>query len=351
MKNFYKILICTASIAVMTFMAACQKDVAQVGKAEYKSAAADVAQLSKLFEQQGAKTETFTLDADKGGVIVTEKGTTFKIPANAFALNQQEVVGDVTIRLKEIHKPADMVFGNKPTTTDRGQLLTSFGEFTIGAEQGGKPLALATGKSILASRPFKSVNGITKNQVQNWISTTKSPLSGAEWLLSPSNNSLNSLLRDSNEDLEMWIRDIDRVDREWYNWDQLPQSNASEGTTTVSVMFRANFNDRTDGGAEGHDLMLSAVYFKPDNTNGLYKFYERIREGNGLQVPAHYGHIVPIGVSGKILAYSIIDGQLFVEVKEVTITQDERAGRCILTVNPHAAREGEFANAVRSLNE
>jgi hypothetical protein len=255
-------------------------------------------------------------------------------------------VGDVTISLKEIHKVSDMVFGNKPTTTDRGQLLTSFGEFSIGAEQNGKALALATGKGILANRPFKSVNGIKKNQVQNWVSTTTSAVTGAEWLLSQSNNSLNNFLRDSDNDLEMLITSLT-----WVNWDKLNEDDAPNGRTTVSVLFESNFNESTVTAANRTDIMLSSVYFKPEGSNSLYKFYERMVGENGLQVCTAYGDIVPIGMTGKLLAYSIIDGQYFVEVQDVTITQDERARRCILTVNPHAAREGEFADAVRTLNE
>jgi hypothetical protein len=346
MKNFPKMLIGAALFAAVMFMAACQKDAAQVGTTAYNNAAADAAKLSLLFEKQGAKTEKFTLDAEKGGEIVSEKGTKFKIPSNAFSLNQQAVTGDVTILIKEIHKVSDMVFGNKPTTTDRGQLLTSFGEFSINAEQSGKTLALATGKGILASRPFKSVNGITKSQVQNWVSTTTSPVTGAEWLLSQSNNSLNNLLRDSDNELEMLISSLS-----WCNWDRINENDAPNGRTTVSVMFESNFNRSTETAVNRTDIMLSAVYFKPEGSNSLYKFYERIRGANGLQVSEVYGNIVPIGMRGKLLAYSIIDGQYFVEVQDATITRDERADRCTLTVNPHATREGEFAEAIHALNE
>ncbi|MEN9611483.1 MAG: hypothetical protein RLZZ628_2297 [Bacteroidota bacterium] len=312
---------------------------------------ASAEKITQFFAKQGVQTESFSLNAQKGGVIVTAQGTTFNIPENAFMdKNQRIVTGDVTILVKEIHKVSDMLFSNKPTVTSKGALLSSFGEFSIGAHQK-ESLELATGKSILATRPFKSVNGIAKSEVKNWFGDNSSARKGIEWL--PMQENLAKLGK--SEELEMVIRSL-----QWCNWDKLRKEKADEARTTLSVVFESNFNPKTNL-EDKEGVFLSGVYFKPENDNTLFKCYEYLnkaylvkyleplKEKNeeimGLGTYS-YGDIIPVGMRGKILAYSIIDEQYFVEVKEVTI---EAGG--FITVNPQPVEEKAFLQAVESLNE
>jgi hypothetical protein len=311
---------------------------------------ASTEKLTQLFAKQGAQTESFLLNAQKGGVIVSAQGTTFNIPENAFVdKNQQVVAGDVTILVKEIHKVSDMLFSNKPTVTNKGGLLTSFGEFSIGASQNNQTLQLAASKKMIATRPFNSVNGIAKSEVKNWLGDNSSARKGIEWL--PIQDNLTKLGKE-NEVLEMEIRSL-----QWHNWDKLRKENEGEKRTTLSVAFESNFNPKTNLDNK-EEVFLSGVYFKPENDNTLFKCYEFLNkeylekhlnekesELFGLGTYS-YGDIIPVGMRGKILAYSIIDEQYFVEVKEVKI---EEGG--FITVNPEKVDEEAFISAVKSLNE
>jgi hypothetical protein len=303
---------------------------------------ASTEKLTQLFAKQGAQTESFSLNAQKGGVIISAQGTTFKIPENAFVdKNQQVVAGDVTILVKEIHKVSDMLFSNKPTVTNKGGLLTSFGEFSIGASQNNQTLQLAASKKMVATRPFNSVNGIAKSEVKNWLGDNSSARKGIEWL--PIQDNLAKLGKE-NEALEMSIQSLT-----WYNWDKICKEQQKDGEkTTLSVGFESNFNPETQ--FDDHQaFFLSGVYFKPNDNNSLFKCYEPIMENekklSGCGTYS-YGAILPVGMQGKILAYSVIDEQYFVEVKEVTI---EEGG--FITVNPEKVDEEAFISAVKSLNE
>jgi hypothetical protein len=346
MKSFQKTILGTAFFCLMIFVVACNKDNNKMQPA-YQNAALDAAKLTKLFDKQGAKTELFPMDAQRGGTIVTAQGTTFKVPADAFVNAENRLVeGEVTIIVKEIHKVSDMIFGNKATTTNKGEILTSFGEFFIGAEQKGQKLELAVGEGILASRPFKSTNGIIKSQVANWVGDISSGRKGVEWLPMPNLNNNFSFNRDE-KDLTMLIQSL-----AWCNWDKLNADAAPKGRTTVSVLFESNFNDKTNGEASKEEVMLSSVFFKPSEQNSLYKFYELVEKSelSGLRVCQAYGDIVPIGMTGTLLAYSFIDGRIYAEVKEVVIGEGKEGG-FVTSVNPKEVSEEDFIKMVESLDK
>jgi hypothetical protein len=126
-------------------MTACKKDESNAGLSPAPVAAGHP--LDAFFEQDLADaTQLFTLNAAAGGTIIGPNGVQVTFVPGAFlAQDGAQVSGAVNVELVEILDVGHMVLMNKPTLgNDNGTLkmLTSGGEISITATQGGSALGL-----------------------------------------------------------------------------------------------------------------------------------------------------------------------------------------------------------------
>jgi len=142
---------------------------------------ADGEAMAAFMKNNGPAFETFTVSADAGAVITSSKGTSYTIPAGAFQTKAgADVTGNVTVSIKEISTPADMIFNNKPTLTRDGRLLASYGEFFIKAAQNNQDLQLKKDSGIKVAVKAKP-NG---QEIPMWSgdSTITTSISGYDYL-------------------------------------------------------------------------------------------------------------------------------------------------------------------------
>ena len=105
--------------------------------------------------------QSFSVNTSNG-LVTTASGTKVRFPANGFITDDGTTAsGNVSIRIKEIYTPADMIMANMPTTSN-GRLLESGGEFQIVASQNNKSLKLAPGTFIQIDFPTagRDMNGM-----------------------------------------------------------------------------------------------------------------------------------------------------------------------------------------------
>lgn len=141
------------------------------------------ASLEDFYENnRSAGIQSFLVNNTSGGLMTTEKGVKIHFPANGFVTESgTPVTGNVSIAVKEILTPAEMILNNMPTMSD-GKALESGGEFHIKVTKDGQSLKLAPGNYLQIAIPQRP--GINMNDMQvfngardadgnvNWIANT-----------------------------------------------------------------------------------------------------------------------------------------------------------------------------------
>ncbi|NSL90071.1 hypothetical protein ECE50_024765 [Chitinophaga sp. Mgbs1] len=292
---------------------------------------ADGKMLAALLGSHAAKTETFSVDAATGGVLTTAKGTKFNIPSHIFVTSGgAPVTGSVTISIREIRDVSSMILTDKPTTTSNGEILISYGEFFVQAQQNNQPVQLRkdSNDGIRVAVPAKPANGAREvpmwsgdttitytsngyNHINQPVSITSqvAAFKGVQWnqisnsfaLFNPSTGTMNFRL-------DSLIR--------WVNCDALAGDPGPK--TTVMAYFTNHFNNET--GASYGGEQPSMLFFKPRGRNTLIKFYNVIMQPAAGKEGFHsYQTSIPVGLQGTFLAISAVNGQYYAEQKDVTI--------------------------------
>lgn len=115
-----------------------------------------MAVFTDVFNPDSLPAQTFVIDAGRDTVLKGAQGTILRIEKNTFRNINNPVTGPVTIELKEVFNPADMVMGNLTTTAD-GKFLQTGGMLYVGAKADNQELYLTEGKSIGVETPTDSV--------------------------------------------------------------------------------------------------------------------------------------------------------------------------------------------------
>lgn len=331
----------TISLKTMTYLAAATMIFSSCRKNDSHEVAPDKGldgkMLAELFSKNAPKFEHFTVDGSMGGVITTNKGTKYNIPANAFmTANGGLVYGPVDISIKEMTNVSEMILADKPTITSNGQLLVSFGEFFVKAAQNNQDLFLKpkndTGPGIrvqVKANPRDNVaNGV--KQVPMWTGDTivVSTQHGFNYINQPAtatilqkvmpgvlwNQVQNSYAFFNGANGTMDFR-LDSLIR-WVNCDGL--ASMPNPKTTVMAYFTNYFNPETSANYGGEQP--SMLFFKPKNFNTLVKFYNVILNPPAGKEGFHsYQTSIPVGLEGTFLAISAVGGQFYAEQKSTTI--------------------------------
>ncbi|HEY4205866.1 MAG TPA: hypothetical protein VGM31_03595 [Puia sp.] len=322
---------------------------------------ADGEAMAAFMKNNGPAFETFTFNADAGAVITSSKGTTYTIRGGAFQTKAgASVTGNVTVSIKEINSPADMIFSNKPTLTRDGRLLASYGEFFVKAAQNNQGLQLKKDSAIKVAVKAKP-NG---QEIPMWSgdSTISTSISGYDYLnVAVTLNvqmSVNkgivwdqqttagyALFNGSNGTLNFSIDSL----VQWKNCDQII-SNPSDPKTTVLGYFASHYNAQTQQSYMGDQPTI--LFFKPHNQNSLIRLYDVI-----LNAPAgyegfySYQQSMPIGMQGTFLAISTVNGKFYADMKDVTIPAPSGSNNyTTFTFDPQEVSESTMVSLITSLN-
>jgi hypothetical protein len=283
-----------------------------------------------FFEANAPKYQSFTIDASTGGVITTTKGTKITFPAGVFKnAAGQAVTGNVNVSVKDILSASDMLLGNRPTEAN-GQMLTSFGEMTVKAEQGGQPLQLRNDSAvvIVPLAPKAGANGQVMRDIPMWRGDSLVTFSIQGW---NEDNTQVTLTQTGyiprginwNANGNFGMNNLDgtssfKLDSlgQWRNCDALYSDPRPK--TTLLGYFTNQYNPLTSTSYMGSEP--SMLFFKVKQQNTLVKLYNKITTNvAGKEGLMSYQNSFPIGMEGTFLAITFIDNKVYAEMKDVTI--------------------------------
>lgn len=286
--------------------------------------------LKSLFKDNGPQFESFVIDATNGGSLTTTKGTKIIFPAGSFVdKNNQPVSGNVTVFVKDILQPSDMILGDKPTIDAKGNFLRSFGELVVNAEQDGKELDLNdAGAEVIvplgARENAQQGNGIPiwhgdttvvvttfghnhLNQSTTVSNAVSAPVGviwqdlGTQGVSNPAGTQTSFVLDALGE---------------WRNCDAL--INGGGTRTTVLGYFTNHFASSTGSNYMGEEP--SMLFFKQRGSNTLIKLYNVILNAPaGKQGLLSYQQSFTVGIEGTFLAMTAQDGKYYAQMMDVTI--------------------------------
>jgi hypothetical protein len=307
----------------LTFTLCTKKDAAPTDAVSFKA----------FLDKNAPKAETFSFTATQSFTVTTSKGTTIVFPASSLLDETgKPVTGAVDVSVKEVQKPSDMLFADKPTVlqdANTGAMLISFGEIKVDAMQNGKALKIRDTVGLNVNMAFVPnaaqirqmpmwkadtiattvTSGLNSEGIKTTVTTTVPAMKGATWA------SLTPLSAVTNPTTNTATFKLDKLG-EWRNVDVL--SSDPRPKTTILGYFTTNFNNETTTTYQG--FSPSSLFFKPKGQNTLVKLYNIIVTPTaGKEGFYSYENTMPIGMEGTFLAMSMIDGKYYADMKDVVI--------------------------------
>jgi hypothetical protein len=360
------------SIAVLLLLGSCTKqmknDPSNLSDAKLNAnvlaAAPDPsgAKLHEFLRANGPAFETFNVSASQGETFTTKSGKKYTIPRNSLVKpDGSPVTGIVTIAVKEISNASGMIFADRPTATNTGKPLESFGEFFVVAKQGTTTLKLRADSAIKVQAPAKPndqrvpmwngdttvTRDISGYNYLNQLITVSMQISankGVDWKQVTNPASAYALFDGSNGTLNFRLDSLIK----WTNCDRL--YNNPNPKTTVLAYFNSNYNPATGASFGGEEPTM--LYFKPTGVNSIIKFYNTIfTPPAGFEGFLSYQNTIPIGQSGTFLAISSIGGLFYAEQKTVVISAPAPGlNYTTITFNPAPVTQAALIALISSMN-
>ena len=307
-------------------------------------------------------TETLTVNlTQKTPSVKTAKNTQITIPNNAFQNKKGEIaVGYITLIVRELHKPSEMLLADKPAMTTEGGILKSYGEYYISAFQNNEPLHLRENIALTLTTPInnkdnsgniplwetdstrkKAYSGLNQNADRITVEQAITKISGATW----HTNGEKATINDQN----LMTFQITKLNT-WVNCDMLKPLE-TDNLTTVLVYFNQNYHPSVS--TDLFEQQPSAVFFKPDGFNGLIKFYNPILTNEPSKQGFHsYENAIPVGMKGKLLAFTTTNGRYFISLQTVIMPEPALGKRFVsFTMQPIEVSKAQFLETIRWLDE
>lgn len=294
-------------IAVLMMTLACQKEVSEeVGQSAIKI-------IDDFHQKNRNEVQTFSSSAISANVITTAKGTKIHVPANGFVTQDgSPVTGNVTVSVKEIYTPGEMILNNMPTTSG-GLLLESGGEYEIKVSQNDDVLKLSPGNFIRIDIPSAATN----MQGMQVFNGTPDADGNVDWSLNT--NPGNVVVRDS---LLFAGASLFADDINWINCDKF----INDPTVTFTAY---------PGNAPGNDSTNVFVHLTGRNTVVKMNWTIGLSQFESDKLLATPSTIV--GISAK-------NGQLYASITPVNVTNGAS-----ITMNFAAYTEKELKDRLSKL--
>jgi hypothetical protein len=285
--------------------------------------------MQEFFQKNAPAFESFTINAQTGGLLISSKGTRYSIPANSFTdANGNLVTGTVDVSVKELSKASEMILSNKPATTGNGSVLQSFGEFQVIAAKSGNVLKLKTDSAIRVQVKPNNIGAVMLQEMPLWrgdssVEITRNGFNDDNQPTTVSHNfmmprgitwsQIAATMASFNGGYYNFK--IDSLVR-WSNCDAL----ASQPGTPITVLgyLGDKFNTATGGSISSSEP--SMLFYKSRNVNTMVKLYNVIMTPTpGKEGFLSYQNSFRIGGQGTFLAISAKGGKFYADMQDVTI--------------------------------
>ena len=272
--------------------------------------------MEELHRQLGPTSMSFTVDAEAGGAI---RGSSIALEIGPGVI--RGATGPVTVELREFQTVGDMVRGDRPTMTDRGELLESSGAFELEArDAAGDPVDVLE----LANVKFRKWPEARSDGMGAWVAAPEAPAWAQPAPLDrirPKTDAGSYLFN------SLPFGGIGRYSA--YNCDAI--ANLATDRMTLKIQLAPEL------------VAEAGVFFLPDGVNTAAKLYTK-----DLSLPGFvsYANMMPVGVRGKLIVVALDDNRYYLyhdDAFTIPAGTSNGSGReATLLIAPVEVPEAEF---------
>jgi hypothetical protein len=251
--------------------------------------------LEDFYKKNQSSFQSFSISSSSGGTATTSRNIKVYFPANGFVTNEgSPVSGNISIDVKEIFTPSEMILNSMPTMSG-GLPLESGGEFQIKATKNGESLKLSPGKFLRIQFPSTQSINMNGMEVFNGVADSRG---NVDWSLNT--NPGNFVVRDSMF-LVGTTASLFCDKTEWINCDKF----INEPVVEFSVVpANAPSNDSTN------------VFVHLTGRNSVVKM-------NWTQGLSYFNSGKLLAVPSTIIGISVKNGQLYASITPVIVRNGE----------------------------
>lgn len=301
---------------------ACKKD------KNNRNSAYSAKEFTALF---GPQAQRMQINASISNTFQLKGGTKITIPAGAFKLNGVTVTGDVVITAAEFLKRSQVVFSGTNTNHISGAPLESDGFIFLNASVNGTNVDKQLSANIQIAVPTTNTRA-----TQIWEGVEKvGDANQMAWQAPAQNpNGAGGIKRESAPIAGFYNFEMGNLG--WINCDVFYAYTNPKTTTRVTVANNPG-SFATFMGFTGETF----VFFCAKGSNVVAQLYNT----DGPNTLKSYDNMMPVGVEGKYISFSIKDGKYYYAEQETTITNNQN-----ITLTLAETTEAGIQQVINSLN-
>jgi hypothetical protein len=308
---------------IILFSAACKKD------RTTRNTANSAKEFAAFF---GPKLQQVKINGSTPNTFTLTGGTKIIIPAGAIKLGGVAVTGEIVIDAMEVLKRSDVLFSGTNTNHISGAPLASDGFIYLNATVNGVKVDQALNAAIKISIPtnragvtqiWEGVEKVGADNQMAWQAPVQNPNGGGV-----------QIKRDADAVGGTFTFDMGNLG--WINCDVF-YSYANPKTTTRVTLVNNPGTMASFRAFSGETF----VFFCAKGSNVAAQLYTP----DGANKVKSYDDVMPIGVQGKYLSFSIKDGKYYYAELETTIVASQS-----ITLTLVETTEAQVQSAINSLN-
>ena len=263
----------------------------------------NIASNAQEFTQKfGAQTQSFKINVSELPQTLSLKGgTKITFEAGSFTKNGEPVTGEVTVEAMEMLKRSDVIFSGTNTNHVSGAPLQSDGFIFIDVKANGQSVDKNLAKPVNIKIPANRDGG-----TQLWEGVQNDQKQMVWQAPRPANGGGQVDVKAENNQFAFNFGTLG-----WINCDVF--WNYSNPKTTVRVEVLNNPGTMATFRGYSGDTF---VFFCAKGSNVAAQLYTP----DGVSKVKSYDDMMPVGVEGRLLSFSIKDGKYYIAKKDITIT-------------------------------
>lgn len=335
MKKLFLFLLCCTTFSFLS----CSDDDDPTPDMDDKTTA------KEFFEEKrnSAKQEFEVNVSELPKTFTFKEGVKITIPEGALVKDGQPITGKFTLEVYEMLKPSSIVFSSTNTNLIDGSYLETDGFIYVNVKQNGNYIDAQLAKNITISIPTDKENG---TMTQLWTGTENAGEGEDQFAWQNLNDNdiiwqeNNGGIGENQDGNMVWAQnnsfEFSFGKLGWCNCD-LPWGSGKE-LTTVTVELTGNVGKFASYFALDGDTF---VLFCGKGYPVLAQLYTKVNE----TTVKSYDNSMPIGVQGKMIAFSIQEGKFSFASKDITIEKDMK-----LTLDLKEVSKAELTKQIEALD-
>ncbi|HMK02700.1 MAG TPA: hypothetical protein VK489_00855 [Ferruginibacter sp.] len=317
-----QLLLAVLLLSSVSYFSACKREKNTV------TPTATLNDMGDFVNKYGAPKQTFSFNtSDLPRTFTLNAGTKITLYPGSLTKNNIPVSGALTLEAYEIMKRSDAIFTGTNTNHHSGAPLISDGFFFIDVKANG----ISVDKMMPASYDVAMPTTREGEFTNLWVGNTDLDVAGQMGWMAPINGGADSI-KGLDSLFSFSMRELG-----WVNCDIFYASNAPKTTVTITLVNNPGALATFMGGS-GETFVL----FCAQGENVVSQLYTPA----GTNMVKSYDDSMPIGMTGRLVAFSIKDGKFYFAKQDVTISTNMGATLSLAEVT-EAALEAEI-NALDS---